>query len=471
MAFDNILFLFVFLTVFFTVYYFAGKTKYRNYILVAFSILFYSWASIPMVFVMLASVCVNYLISIGIAENLGRKKAKTLVTAAVIFNIAFLAVFKYTAFIFENINGIFGSSIEVPSIAVPLGVSYFTFKSISYVVDVYWEKVTVQRKFHKLLMYIAMFPQIVAGPIGRYENIESDINERKITLTDISEGVTRVVFGIAKKVLVANILYTIATNLYSPDSLADATVLGSWISIIAYSLYIYYEFMGLSDIAVGLGRMMGFKLEENFNYPFMCGNVAEFWQRWHMSLGSFFRDYLLYIPIFGKRRKYGSLLLVWLTTGIWHGASWNFIIWGLYFGAFILIETLIGKKRLKKVPSTIMHVYNKLVIILGFGIFRFGTLGDMGNFFGTVFGISGAPFFSKLARQSLAEYVYVLIFALIFCFPIIKKLKEFVASKSYAIRAAGQVCIAAADVGVLGLSTVALIATSLADNPFLYMNF
>lgn len=275
----------------------------------------------------------------------------------------------------------------MPQITLPIGISFYTFQAISYILDCYWETVDVQPKYHKFLLYLSLFPQLIAGPIVRYSVVEQEIDNRSVNATDLCEGALRVILGLAKKVIIANNLWSIVNTFFGKD-ITGLSVLGTWYTIIVYSLYVYFDFSGYSDIAIGLGRMFGFHFDENFRHPFACTTIAEFWQRWHISLGSFFRDYLLYVPFFGKPRKYFGLFLVWFCTGLWHGAAWNFILWGLYYGCFMLFEQKMGKKRMKKWPIVWKHVYTKLVIILGFGIFYFEDLGQLGQFFLNITGIS-----------------------------------------------------------------------------------
>ncbi|MBR5858950.1 MAG: MBOAT family protein, partial [Clostridia bacterium] len=330
--------------------------------------IFYACGEPIKIFLFLGSTLVNYLLALQMHKTRGTAKAKFALILSLIYNIGMLGVFKYTDFMIGNINGIFGTSIPLLHIALPLGISFYTFQIMSYMIDVYWEKVPVQKYFHKLLLYISLFPQLVAGPIVRYQTIAEEIDDRKTTVNDAFEGVTRIIIGLSKKILLANNLNVLVQNCFG-NNVSEASVFGTWVGVIAYSMQVYFDFSGYSDMAIGIGRVFGFHFDENFRHPFMCRSISEFWQRWHISLGSFFRDYLLYLPIFGKRRAVLSLFLVWFTTGLWHGASWNYVIWGLYFGIFIFIETKIGKKNLKNAPTLLMHIYNKLVILIGFGIF------------------------------------------------------------------------------------------------------
>lgn len=467
MLFTDLIFLYLFLPICMAAYFFTKKTQYRNYILIGFSLFFYSWGEPVRVILLVFSSYINFLLARSIETNRSNKLSKLSLIIALIYNIGMLGFFKYTDFLISNVNGLFGSNISITGIAFPLGISFYTFQALSYIIDVYWEKVEAQKKFHKLLMYISLFPSVSLGPIVRYETVENDIDNRKTNVTDINEGLTRLIIGLTKKVLIANNIHIFVEAIFGTN-ISSATIVGTWVGVIAYSLEVYFDFSGYSDMAIGLARIFGFHYNENFNYPFMCRTISEFWQRWHISLGSFFKDYLLYLPIFGKRRKYASLFLVWFTTGLWHGASWNYIIWGLYFGVFILIESKLGKRRIKETPTWIMHVYNKLVIILGFGIFKFKNMSDLGNFFKNLIGLNGNEFINTKTITDMKSYLYIFLIAIIFSFPIIPAFKGFVERCSYTLRTSEQVVIIACNIALLIISTIIIIDTSLTDSPFLY---
>lgn len=487
MNFADILFLFVFFPLCVGFYLFKKQVKYRNAVLLVFSLIFYAWGEPLKLVLLLLSAMINFLLARSIDSNRGNKLCKMSLILSLIYNIGMLGIFKYTDFVTENLNNLFGLSIPAANIVLPLGISFYTFQIMSYVIDVYWENVPVQKDFSKLLLYISLFPQLVAGPIVRYSTIAEEIDDRRTTLTDLTEGFTRMIVGLAKKVILANTLSIIATN-YLTTVAETSSVVATWVGIIAYSMQVYFDFSGYSDMAIGMGRIFGFHFNENFNYPFMCRTIQEFWQRWHISLGSFFRDYLLYLPIFGKRRQVLSLFLVWFTTGLWHGASWNFIAWGLYFGIFIFIEQKIGKKTLKKIPDVVMHIYNKLVIIIGFGIFYYDNcpsigsfFSQMGSFLGNLFGFSGNGFFraeeftSGPFNSTLMENVYFMKYAWIFvisvlvCFPILKFVKEKLKNCAMPIQAGAQLVSTLCCIGLLVVCMVMLVSSK--NNPFLYFRF
>ena len=473
MVFADLFFIYIFLPLCF-IFYFTSKTLERkNTVLIIFSLFFYAWGEPLFVLMLVFSAAFNWFIGLLIGRFRDTPYAKIALGVGIAVNLLLLLVFKYTGFLVENFNALFGAAIPVPEIRLPIGISFFTFQAISYIVDCHWETVKVQYKFHKFLLYLSLFPQLIAGPIVRYSVVEQEIDNRTITLNDLCEGALRVILGLAKKVIIANNLYVIVTTFFDGD-IAGLSVLGTWYTVIAYSLYVYFDFSGYSDIAIGLGRMFGFHFDENFTHPFVCKTIAEFWQRWHISLGSFFRDYLLYIPIFGKNRKYFSLFLVWFCTGMWHGASWNFILWGLYFGFFIFFEQKLGKKRMKTWPVWVKHIYSKVVIIIGFGIFFFEDLGQLGQFFLNITGISmlshGAGFYDVMTWSSFLNNIFLLAAAIICSMPILPKLKSFfLEHKNHTVYAVGRYGALVGCAALLIIVSILLVDAT--NNPFLYFRF
>ena len=470
MLFADLFFMFAFLPICFLAYFAFKSIKAKNIVLIITSLIFYAFGEPIKIFMFVGSALLNYLFARWIDSTRGTRNCKLALTLSLLFNFGMLGVFKYTDFMISNINGIFGTSIPAQNIALPLGISFYTFQIVSYVIDVYWEKVPVQKQFHKLLLYISLFPQLVAGPIVRYQTVAEEIDDRKTTIYDAFEGFTRLIIGLSKKVLLANNLNTLVNACFG-ENLSEASVTATWLGVVAYAMQVYFDFSGYSDMAIGIGRIFGFHFDENFKHPFMCRSISEFWQRWHISLGSFFKDYLLYIPIFGKRRAVLSLFLVWFTTGLWHGASWNYVIWGLYFGVFIFIETKIGKKNLKNAPSLLMHVYNKLVILIGFGIFKFENINDLGNFFKNLVGANGNAFSNNETLVAFKSHVFIFAIALLACFPIAGFLKRrFEVAKPSVIFIA-TLCTTIYLVLLLFLDTTVLVKTFSSNNPFLYWNF
>lgn len=473
MVFADLFFLFFFLPLCLLCYYHADRLRTRNIILIVFSLIFYAWGEPTWVILLVFSAFFNWFMGLQIGRFREERTGRILLAAALVVDLAFLLVFKYTGFFLETINGILRTSIPIPSIRLPIGISFFTFQAISYILDCYWETVEPQKKFYRFLVYLSFFPQLIAGPIVRYSVIEKELTKRKTTAVDMYEGAQRVIVGLAKKVILANNLYVIVDRFFG-SGVNGMSMLGTWFVVIVYSMYVYFDFSGYSDMAIGMGRMFGFHFDENFNYPFMCQTIAEFWQRWHISLGSFFRDYLLYVPIFGKRRMYLSLFLVWFCTGMWHGASWNFILWGLYFGCFIFFEQKLGKKKIKAWPVWWKHIYSKLVIIIGFGIFYFENLRDLGRFFLNITGISmltgSGGFADPITWAAFVNNIFLVIAALLFCFPLIPKCREwYVNNQDDAIFRIGKIGSMVLCLLLLVCSSIMLVDTT--NNPFLYWRF
>lgn len=467
MVFSSLFFLYFFLPLCVIIYASAKKLKTRNNVLLIFSLVFYAWGEPLCVLLLIASAAVNFVLGLCIDKYRDKTGGKIAVTSAVVFDIAMLGIFKYSGFIVENINAVTHLSLPVPDIRLPIGISFFTFQMISYVIDVHWENVDVQKNYPKFLMYVSLFPQLVAGPIVRYSTIETEISNRKTTIDDLYCGFSRLAVGLGKKVILANNLSTVVDSIFGGD-IKSISVLGTWLGAAVYALQIYFDFSGYSDMAIGMGRIFGFHFDENFNYPFICKDVSEFWQRWHISLSTFFRDYLLYVPIFGKRRKYGGLFLVWFCTGLWHGANWNYIIWGLYFGLFIFLETKIGKKKMKKIPLVARHIYNKIVIIIGFGIFYFEDFGKLGNFFKNLIGLNGNGLTDTYSSLAFSNNFYLIIVALICSFPIAGLIKK-ASEKSSAVNVAATFMRIPVNLALILVSSVMLVDAT--NNPFLYFRF
>lgn len=473
MVFADELFLYLFMPLCLAFYFIMPKVQMKNNVLILFSLVFYAWGEQLYLLLLLACSLVNYIAGRLLEKYRDTGSGKAFLALSLVINIGVLAVFKYSGFIAENLNLIPGVHLPVPDIHMPIGISFFTFQNISYTLDCWWDKTPSQRNFRKYLLYISMFPQLVAGPIVRYSLIAQEIDDRRTSLEDLSAGFTRVIIGISKKVIIANNLNSAVTACFgqSSDNYAAAdhlTALGAWYGAALVALWYYFDFSGYSDIAIGLGRIFGFHFDENFNYPFVCKSIAEFWQRWHISLGSFFRDYLLYVPIFGKRRKFGGLFLVWFCTGLWHGASWNFILWGLYYGLFIFIETLIGKKRIKKMPKLLAHIYTKLVIIVGFGIFYFESLPALGKFFKALVGL-GSGLTNTITNSIFMQYIFLFAAAVIFSLPIVSAIKKKAEQSGGAalasVSALGIIC----NTVLILLSSILLLNST--NNPFLYFRF
>lgn len=464
MIFSDLFFLYVFMPVCAVCYFIYNDVRYRNGVLILFSLIFYAWGEPLWISILLVSVTLNYFYGRMLESP---RLAKLGVALSLVTSLGLLVAFKYSGFIAENLNLIPGVSLPVPSVTLPIGISFYTFQIISYTLDCYWGKIKVQRNYFSFLMYVSLFPSLVAGPIVRYSVVEKEIAERRASAADISEGIGRFAVGLGKKVLIANHLGVIVDSFFGGD-VATLSVAGVWYAVVLYALQVYFDFSGYSDMAIGLGRIFGFRFNENFNYPFISKNITEFWQRWHISLGSFFRDYLLYIPIFGKRRQYVSLFLVWFCTGLWHGASWNYVIWGLYFGAFIFIERKIGNKRMKRIPKPILHVYSKLVIVVGFGIFYFTDIGQLGEFLRGLVGLGGNALVDTVTTTSLVNNIFLVTAGLVLSLPVLPALRKQVEKLKGGAALAGGLQV----VGNLALLAVcSIMLVNATNNPFLYFNF
>lgn len=480
MVFADLFFLYVFLPLCLLAYFIAKKLNTKNTVLIVFSLVFYAWGEPLYVLLLLFSAFFNWYAGRLIGRYRGSPASKLVTGLAVGIDIYLLVIFKYTGFIVENLNGLLHTSIPVPMVTMPIGISFFTFQAISYVIDCYWETVTPQQSFKRFLLYLSLFPQLIAGPIVRYSVVEKEINSRRTTISDVSEGSMRFIVGLAKKVIIANNLYAIVSTYFGDVNngsfldISSLSFLGTWFVIICYSLYVYFDFSAYSDMAIGLGRIFGFHFEENFKYPFICKSISEYWQRWHISLSSFFRDYLFYAPIFGRPRKYFNLFLVWFCTGFWHGAAWNFIMWGLYYGLFLLLEIKLGKKRMKKWPKVLSHIYSKLVIVLGFGIFCFSDMTQLGNFFMNVSGLSmifrGGAFSDPVVWSTCLSNIFLVLFAIIVSMPILPKLKHFFFEwGNNTVYLAGKMLATAGCLYLLIMSSILLVGST--NNTFLYWNF
>ncbi len=467
MIFSSLIFLYLFLPLCLLSYAAVKKIQHRNLVLIIFSLIFYAWGEPTRIIYLLLSTLVNYLCGLGIGIYRNTRAAKGILGFSLVYNLGMIGVFKYSGFLMENINALFNSAFPVPEIAQLVGISFYTFQVMSYVIDCYWEKVEPQKSFPKFLLYVSLFPQLIAGPIVRYRTIAEEIDDRRTTLEDLSGGLTRFVIGLSKKVILADQLFRIVED-FLGDNIGSQTILATWYGVIVYSLYIYFDFSGYSDMAIGLGRIFGFHFDENFNHPFLSKDITEFWQRWHISLGSFFRDYLLPLSFFGIRNKYLSLGIVWLCTGIWHGASWNYIIWGLYYGAFILLETRIGKKKMRKIPLAVRHIYNKLVIIIGFGIFYFEEGSQLLTFLRNLTPFNPNGLTSSVVTISFCNNLFLLIAGVLFTFPVLtllRKLSERSHSSKVCVSVAGTLTCAV----LLLLCSVLLVDTT--TKAFLYYRF
>ena len=427
MVFSDLFFLFVFVPAFALIYLMAtwidrglsDGTLQRshvaqNSVLVIFSLIFYAWGEPVYVFLMLFCVLVNYLAGLGIDRLSGGARRWALV-GGLTGNILILSTFKYLSFFAQQLTAI-GIPVADPKISLPIGISFYTFQSISYLIDVYRREAPAQHRFGNLLLYISMFPQLIAGPIVRYNTVAHEISDRHVTSHDLAEGFYRFIIGLGKKVILANQLSEISDQ-FLAGGMQDLTTSGAWVGIIAFTLQIYFDFSGYSDMAIGLGRCMGFHFNENFRHPYCCNSITDFWRRWHISLGSFFRDYV-YIPMGGNRQHQAlNILVVWFLTGMWHGASWNFIIWGVYFGLIVTLEKYTLLRVQKYIPSPLLHLYSLALVVIGWGIFYFDDSSRMMQFFEIAFGQTGA-LHDFVTITALTDNCWLWVISLLFCMPI-----------------------------------------------------
>lgn len=421
MVFSSIPFLYFFLPVTLLCYLVAPK-KIKNVVLLVFSLLFYWWGEPKYALLMVFTITFCYFAGIIIENRRNSPKGKLLLTVSVAVPLGLLALFKYADFLIGSVNSLSGADIPLLKLALPIGISFYTFQALSYLVDVYRGDVPSQRNYINLATYIVLFPQLIAGPIVRYTTVVEDLDSRKHTRENVALGIRRFVMGLGKKVLVANLLGALCTA-YRES--AEPSVLFAWVYAVSYALQIYFDFSAYSDMAIGMGKMLGFRFLENFDYPFISKSITEFWRRWHISLGSWFRDYV-YIPLGGNRvgpkRQIFNILVVWCLTGLWHGANWTYMAWGLYFGILLIIEKLFLKKYLEKLPSAFQHIYVLFFVLVSFVLFNAETFTMAKDDLAVMFGMTNAPLISEDTLYNLSSYAVLLIIAFIGATPVAKKL-------------------------------------------------
>ena len=481
MVFSSITFLFYFLPIVLCTYYMMGFSRtLQNIWLFLVSIFFYAWGEPIYVVMLLISIIFNYFMGLMVSKfrDTNIKIAKFIVFITCVINLGNLFIFKYLGFVIDIINGIIGKELIVfEKLTMPIGISFFTFQALSYVVDIYRKDTEVQKNPIFVGLYIALFPQLVAGPIVRYKTIAEQIMKRKFNIDKFTGGVCRFTIGLSKKVLLANNLALIVDNVYkltrTGSDLYSVSVSLAWLSSIAYTLQIYMDFSGYSDMAIGLGEMFGFEFEENFNYPYITKSIGEFWRRWHISLSTWFKEYV-YFPLGGSRVKnkdkmVRNLLAVWLLTGIWHGASMTFILWGLYNFVFILGERLIGFEK-RKINPILRHAYALIVLNFGWLIFRCDDFYSLNESLLNMFGMNGNKFYSPETGMFLREYGLVLICAIIFSMPVAKMLREYIErSKSKFLIISYRIGYPIALTFAISLSVLYIVKGGY--NPFIYFNF
>ena len=470
MVFSSIPFIFFFLPVFLILYYLVPY-KVKNILLLIFSLIFYAWGEPIYILLMIFSSVVDYTNGRMIekyAQN-NQKRKKLFLIISIIVNLSLLGFFKYADFLIGSINSLLNINIPLLELGLPIGISFFTFQTMSYSIDVYRGDVKAEHNFLDFMAYVSMFPQLIAGPIVRYEEVSKELKNRSITAQGFADGMIRFLQGLFKKVLIANnigYLFVIASSM--PNN--EMSVVMSWLGILAYTFQIYFDFSGYSDMAIGMGKMLGFTYPENFNHPYISKSITEFWRRWHISLSSFFKDYV-YIPLGGSRVKkiinVRNILIVWMLTGLWHGASWNFVLWGLYYGVLLLLEKFVFNKILEKTPNWFKHFYTMFLVVVGWMIFAFDDMTVLKEYASIMFGVGGVSFINNHALYYLKNYLIIFILAIIFSMPVYKLAKE----KLSKVKNTKSVFIVSLIIYTVLFIVVVSYLVNDTYNPFLYFRF
>lgn len=476
MVFSSLTFLFAFLPIVFIVYYAVPK-KAKNVVILVSGLLFYAWGEPIYVLTMILSTFIDYTAGRLIDRYDDKPGIRTVcLIVSLVMNIGLLGTFKYLGFLINSVNGWFGLSIPNPNLPLPIGISFFTFQSMSYTIDLYRRNIKVQKSAVSFMAFVTLFPQIVAGPIVRYEDVQNELDSRSITEKMLGDGISRFITGLGKKVLIANNIGMLWSQIKATDY-GELSAVTAWLGILAFTFQIYFDFSGYSDMAIGLGKMMGFNFPENFNYPYMSHSISEFWRRWHITLGAWFRSYI-YIPLGGNRkglpRTIINLLIVWAITGIWHGASWNFMLWGVYFGVLIIIERLFMGKVLEKIPSFFSWLYTFVLVVFGWVMFDAvdTRVVDIGEMFGQVFAYIGAMFgangvlMDNTATFAIVNYGVMFAICILGSSDMLKNAAEYIRKKAPEWVQYG---FPVAQTAIM-LASIAYITTS-SYNPFLYFNF
>lgn len=462
MVFSNLIFVSVFLPIMLLLYYICKNISYRNVILVISSLVFYAWGEPSLVIMLAVSITLNYIYGRLIDKHYATTKAKAAFIAALITNFGFLGVFKYTGFFVSNINLLLHTNIPLPNIALPLGISFYTFQTLSYIIDLYKGKVRVQKSLIKFAGYVSMFPQLVAGPIVRYADVAAELDNRTVSVADFADGAKRFVAGLCKKLLLANNAGSVASMLLDNPHMAAGT---AWLGILFYTFQIYFDFSSYSDMAIGLGKIFGFHFMENFNYPYISKNITDFWRRWHISLSSFFRDYV-YIPLGGNRyHEIRNIFAVWFLTGMWHGASWNFILWGLFYGVLLFIEKKSFRQWMMKIPAPFSYIYTMFIVMIGWALFYYTDTSQLINWFSCAFGRSGIGY-DLVTITTLCSNLWLLIACVIGSTPFPRWIFRTICSHSKGVAVWFEpVCIIAA------FAVCFAVMVGSTYNPFLYFRF
>lgn len=473
MVFSSLLFLFCFFPIVLILYFISPKSM-RNLVLFIVSLVFYAWGEPVYVLIMIFSTVVDFIHGLLVQrfKDSGKiKAAKIAVISSMIINLSLLCFFKYSDFIISNINSVFDLGLPLLKLALPIGISFYTFQTMSYTIDVYRGSAKAQRNIISFGAYVALFPQLIAGPIVQYKTIAHQLNHRKESIDQFSYGVSRFMMGLGKKVLLANNIGLLWDQI-STQQLSTLPVVTAWLGIIAFAFQIYFDFSGYSDMAIGLGNMFGFKFLENFDYPYMSKSITEFWRRWHISLGTWFKEYV-YIPLGGNRNgllnQIRNIFVVWLLTGIWHGASWNFIFWGVYFGIFLIVEKFLLLNWLKKAPAFIGHLYTMLIVLFSWVIFAFDDFSNVLIYFKAMFGMNGAGFINNQSIYLFYTNVVLLVILIMAATRFPKSITQRLFDKLHTKPITIQLIRNVAFVLIFALSTAYLVDASY--NPFLYFRF
>ena len=471
MVFSSLLFLFRFLPAVLAAYYILPK-RCRNLVLFLSSLIFYAWGEPVYVVLILFSTVTDYCAGRAVSycrERGMHRGAFVAVLCSAVINLSLLGFFKYAGFLVQNINRLAGTSFPVVQVALPIGISFYTFQTMSYTIDVYRDDAKVQKDFIAFGAYVALFPQLVVGPVVRYKTVADQLKNRRETVDLFCSGIFRFVTGLGKKILIANQMGMLWEEIAAMDT-GSLTTATAWLGVLAFTFEIYFDFSGYSDMAIGLGAMFGFTFPENFNYPYESGSITEFWRRWHISLGTWFREYV-YIPLGGNRKGMGrqliNIAIVWFLTGLWHGAYWNFVLWGIYYGILLMIEKLLWKPLLVKLPSVIRHIYTMVAVIFGWSLFAWQDMKDSTGFMGTMFLQAGAGFANTQTMYLAYSYLLLLVIAAIFSLSLPKR---WVTGKLFPEGTARREIAGMVFVAVLSLACVAMLVNA-SYNPFLYFRF
>ncbi len=468
MVFSSLTFLFVFLPIVLGLYY-ALPMRYKNALLFVSGIVFYAWGEPIYVWVMVVSTLIDYTAGRLMYRFDDNQKMRTVfLLMSLIMNLGLLGVFKYSSFVVENINWLFSLNIPNPNLPLPIGISFFTFQSMSYTIDLYRRKIKVQKDIVAFTTYVTLFPQLVAGPIVRYSEVADELENRVIGMNTIANGIGLFIKGLGKKVILANSIGAVWTSIKAMEY-GEISTLTAWIGILAFTFQIYYDFSGYSDMAKGLGRMFGFHFPDNFRHPYTSRSVSDFWRRWHITMSEWFKSYV-YFPLGGSRcstfKKYRNIFIVWMLTGLWHGASWNFVLWGLYFGVLLIIERLFMQKVLDKLPKFLQTAYTFILVVFGWVLFEMTDMASLGSFFGVLFGAKGTGFADHYAIFTLLNNLVLFILCAIGSTTLVDKLTVKMSRKFHQATAIALPILQT----VLLLISIAFLVNA-TYNPFLYFNF